>query len=85
LNGAEFAVDYGHHALNLLGRDGPCARLLSQKVHYMVGELTAGLEQREIKSLNAVVKRWDKAQVLFSAVFLTLQLADSSADQTASS
>lgn len=24
LNGAEFAVDDGHHALNLLGRDGPC-------------------------------------------------------------
>lgn len=56
LNGAEFAVDDGHHALNLLGWDGPCARLLSQQVHYMVGELTAGLGRGERKELNAIVK-----------------------------
>ena len=37
-------MDDAHHALDLLGRDGPRARLLPQQVHHVVGELAAGLE-----------------------------------------
>ena len=37
-------MDDGHHALDLLGRDGPRAGLLPQQVHHVVGELAAGLE-----------------------------------------
>ncbi len=44
LNGAELAVDDGHHALDLTRRHGPGARLLPQQVHNMGCELTAGLE-----------------------------------------
>ena len=57
-------MDDGHHALNLFGRDGPCARLLSQQVHYMVGELTAGLDQgeRERPELNATIEKKDSVQ-----------------------
>lgn len=59
-------MDYGHHAFNLLGRDGPCARLLPQQVHYMVGEFTAGLGRRkkkDRKELSAIAKRWDEVRV----------------------
>ncbi len=43
LDGAELAVDDGHHALDLFGRDRPCAGLFPQQVHHVIGELTASL------------------------------------------
>ena len=45
LDGAELAVDDAHHALDLLGRDGPRARLFPQQVHHMGGELVARLQR----------------------------------------
>lgn len=43
LDGAEFAMDDVHHALDLFGGDGPSARLLPQQVHHMGCELITRL------------------------------------------
>ncbi len=45
LDGAELAVDDADHALDLFGRDGPRARLLSQQVHHMGRELVTRLRE----------------------------------------
>lgn len=43
LDGAELAVDDGHHALDLPRGHGPGTRLLPQQVHHMSGELSTRL------------------------------------------
>lgn len=52
LDGAELAVDDVHHALDLLGRDGPRPALLPQQVHHVRGELAAGLKIHTLVSTN---------------------------------
>lgn len=49
LDGAELAVDDGHHALDLPRSDGPRARLLPQQVHHVGGELRARLEEGGVR------------------------------------
>lgn len=43
LDGGELLVYDLHHALNLLGSDGPSARLFPQQVHHVSCELVASL------------------------------------------
>ena len=43
LNPVELLVDDEDHPVDLLGRDGPHPRLLSQKIHHMCRELLAAL------------------------------------------
>ena len=43
LNGVELPIDDVDHPVDLLGRDGPHPRLLSQKIHHMCRELLAAL------------------------------------------
>ena len=60
LDGAELAVDDAHHALDLLGRDGPRARLFPQQVHHMGGELVARLPRGRLE------KNKQSPQLLFT-------------------
>lgn len=52
LDGAELAVDDGHHALDLARRHRPRTRLLAQQVHDVGGELAACLEHVREKPVN---------------------------------
>ena len=40
------------HSFNLLGRDGPRPRLLSEEVHNVRGELVAGLQHDKTKQTH---------------------------------
>ncbi len=59
LDGAELTVDDSHHALDLFGRDGPCARLFPQQVHHMGSEFVTCLpgdtetKTAKVSSVNA--------------------------------
>lgn len=68
LDGAELAVDDVHHALDLLGRNRPRARLLPQQVHHVGGELVTRLWRGHTRTGNVSMEvRRKTVHILFTA------------------
>lgn len=57
LDGAEFAVDYVHHALYFFWRNRSCSTLFPKQVHNVGGELAAGLKTHTFVSTNNKIPR----------------------------
>lgn len=70
LNGAEFAMDYVHHALYFFWWNWPCSTLFPKQVHNMGGEFATSLKINLTNTFN-----WQTIKDLLKLIFPTKNLS----------